>query len=508
KEAEQYGIGESNLTARLPLMVRPSAPRFLNFGDRFELPVVVQNQSDRDLEVRVAAEAANATFTAGLGRRVVVPAKDRVEVLLPAKTDLAGKARFRIAAVSGKAADAAMIEVPVWTPATSEAFAVYGEIDESGAIAQPVAVPDDVFPQFGGLEVTTTSTALHTLTDAVLYLTNYPYDCAEQRASRIMGIVTLEKVLREFGADLDPDKLRAVVEKDVEALSQTQNGDGGFGFWRRGEKSWPYLSIHVAHALIRARQHDVSVPDRVLKNCKRYLRLFERDNFPRDWSKRSQFMVKAYALYVRALDGDRQPRHADKVLAMMPIEDAPMEGLGWLLSVYKPQSESARKLLRHFNNRADETAATAQFTDHYGDDAYLILHSSRRTDAVILEGLIGAQRNNPLIPKVVAGLLGHRTKGRWTNTQENAFVLLAIKRYFDTYEATTPDFVARVWLGEAFAGEHAYRGRSAERHQVDIPMAWLTEQTGDSADLIVDKQGAGRLYYRLGMNYAPRDLNL
>ena len=37
---------KSNLTARLPLMVRPSAPRFLNFGDQFELPVVLQNQTD------------------------------------------------------------------------------------------------------------------------------------------------------------------------------------------------------------------------------------------------------------------------------------------------------------------------------------------------------------------------------------------------------------------------------------------------------------------------------
>ena len=31
-----------------PLMVRPSAPRFLNFGDEFELPVVLQNQTSYD----------------------------------------------------------------------------------------------------------------------------------------------------------------------------------------------------------------------------------------------------------------------------------------------------------------------------------------------------------------------------------------------------------------------------------------------------------------------------
>src|SRR5262249_55929961 len=43
---KQFGIGESAITARLPIMARPSAPRFLNFGDRVELPVVVQNQTD------------------------------------------------------------------------------------------------------------------------------------------------------------------------------------------------------------------------------------------------------------------------------------------------------------------------------------------------------------------------------------------------------------------------------------------------------------------------------
>ncbi|MCP3974130.1 MAG: hypothetical protein GY720_06530, partial [bacterium] len=40
---DEFGSTESNITARLPLMVRPSAPRFLNFGDQFELPVVIQN---------------------------------------------------------------------------------------------------------------------------------------------------------------------------------------------------------------------------------------------------------------------------------------------------------------------------------------------------------------------------------------------------------------------------------------------------------------------------------
>jgi hypothetical protein len=116
-----------------------------------------------------------------------------------------------------------------------------------------------------------------------------------------------------------------------------------------------------------------------------------------------------------------------------------------------------------------------------------------------------------LIPKVVAGLLAHRTRGHWGNTQENVFVLLALDRYFDTYESQTPDFVARIWLGETYAGSSEYQGYSTERHQIDIPMAYLVDEAlggGETQDLILQKDGVGRLYYRLGLRYAPTDLNL
>jgi uncharacterized protein YfaS (alpha-2-macroglobulin family) len=125
---------------------------------------------------------------------------------------------------------------------------------------------------------------------------------------------------------------------------------------------------------------------------------------------------------------------------------------------------------------------------------------------VILEALIGDQPASTLIPKLVEGLLGHRRQGRWGNTQENAFVLLALDRYFQAYEKTTPDFVARLWLGERYAGEHAFRGRSAERQHVDVPMAAVA--AGGAADLVMAKDGPGRMYYRIGMQYAPRSLRL
>jgi alpha-2-macroglobulin len=137
----------------------------------------------------------------------------------------------------------------------------------------------------------------------------------------------------------------------------------------------------------------------------------------------------------------------------------------------------------------------------------LLLHSSRRADGVILEALIQDEPANDLIPKVVRGLLAHRKAGRWENTQENAFVLLALDKYFAVYEKATPDFVARAWLGEAYAGGHEFRGRTTERHHVNVPMRYLAESRG-AQNLILSKEGPGRLYYRVGMQYAPASLKL
>ncbi len=162
---------------------------------------------------------------------------------------------------------------------------------------------------------------------------------------------------------------------------------------------------------------------------------------------------------------------------------------------------------RHLNNRATEEAATAHFVTSYKDDDYLLMHSDRRADGVILEALIKDQPANDLIPKIVRGLLAHRTRGRWENTQENAFVLLALDRYFATYEKVTPDFVARAWLGDAYAGGHEFRGRTTDRHNLNIPMSVLAETTA-SQNLILSKEGPGRLYYRVGMQYAPASLKL
>jgi len=506
----QFGKGESALTARLPLMVRPSPPRFLNFGDTFRLPVVVQNQTDAAMTVRLAVRTSNAALTDGAGRVVTVPPNDRVEVQFPAAAELAGTARFQIVGSAGTASDAAEVALPVWTPATTEAFATYGVIDR-GATRQQVALPGKVVTQFGGLEVSTSSTNLQALTDALLYLVHYPFECAEQRSSRILAIAALRDVLADFHTKDMPSKaqMEKSVADDIDHLSQMQNYDGGFAFWDRGYPSEPYLTVFVVSALQHAKAKGFAVPAALFDRARPYLKDIE-SHYPWYYPDDVRHAISAYALYTRKQIGELDIAKGRRLLREWGGPDkVTMETDGWLLGTFAQDAGAAderKALVRYALNKVSETAGAANFTTGYADGNYLLLSSDRRVDGVMLESLILENKDLDLIPKIVTGLLAHRTAGRWENTQENSFILEAMDLYYQTYEKTTPDFVARVWLGNDYAGDHPFKGHTTERFEVDIPMKDVASH--DKQALTIQKDGAGRLYYRIGMTYAPASLKL
>jgi alpha-2-macroglobulin len=506
-----FGADESTLTARLPVMARPSAPRFLNFGDRFELPVVVQNQTDVPVEVGVVVRATNATIEEPSAKRVKIAPNDRVEVRFNAATVKAGTARFQVGVASGGFSDASQVELPVYTPATTEAFATYGEIDE-GAVAQPVKMPPGVFPQFGGLEITTSSTQVQALTDALLYLVKYPFECNEQIASRVLAVAALRDVLQAFKAEGLPSAaaIEASMKLDFEKLKRHQHHTGGWGFWQ--ESPWPYLSIHVAHALVRAKDKGYKPDEQMMSRAQGYLRNVE-SHIPSWYGEDARRSLIAYALFVRGKMKDPDPSRAKRLMVEAGgVDKLPIEAVGWIwpvLSADPGSSTENETLRRHVANRVTETAGNAHFVSGYKDADWVLLHSDRRADGILLESMIGDQKDSTVIPKLVKGLLAHRKQGRWQNTNESAFVLLALDRYFNTYEKVTPDFIARVWLGDRFAGQHAFKGRTTEFSETKIPMQWLAgELKGQQQNLVVGKDGPGRLYYRIGMQYAPTDLKL
>ena len=186
------------------------------------------------------------------------------------------------------------------------------------------------------------------------------------------------------------------------------------------------------------------------------------------------------------------------------MEEVPIEVLGWALPVLRDtHADLANEIRRVIANKTSETASTANVGNTREKDGYLIMDSDMRSEAVLLSGLITDNAKNSVIPKLVKTLLSGRKHGHWGNTQSNSMVVMALYKYFKTYEAVTPDFIANAWLGEDYVGQYKFKGRQTHYLESFIPM----QQVGDESKLILDKKGPGRLYYRLGLSYASKDLN-
>jgi len=103
-------------------------------------------------------------------------------------------------------------------------------------------------------------------------------------------------------------------------------------------------------------------------------------------------------------------------------------------------------------------------------------------------------------------VLDGQRHGRWMSTQENLVALQAIRRYFDTFEKVTPNYTGKLWFGEAAYAEEAFVGRSNVRGSAAV--GWNALAPGSAHDLALVKAGPGRMYYRVGITYAPRRTDL
>lgn len=508
-----FGYADTSITAQLPLTLKPSAPRFLNVGDSFELPVVVQNLSEKAVSARIAVRANKVSFNENTGRLIEIPAKDRVEIRFPATAGAVGKARFQLVLADNKNSDANEFTLPVYTPATTETFATYGNYDAEGTIVQSLRLPTDVFPQVGELQVSTSSTALQTLTDAFIYLYKYPYACTEQLSSRILAIDALKDMLTAMHPEglPKPEEIQDELTSDIALIERRQLGDGSFKLWDTTytQTPYPFASVHAAHALERARIGGFKVSERTRNMYRNYLRNIVH-YIPKDYTRPSKWSVRAYALYVRNLyEPEKAWDDAIILSKAITLDEAPLEVLGWMMPVLtsKPSAELT-KIREYLNNHVEETASKASFVRRdSGNQNYLIYWSDSREDAVLLNGMISDQPDNDLNQKLLKSLVGHRKAGRWDNTQENAFVLMAMRKYFDKYENVKPDFLVRAWLGEDYLGEHKFQGYNADNANMDVPMSFLSTINRENK-IVLSKTGKGRLYYRLALNYAPKNLRL
>ncbi len=499
-EDDRFGFGESQITASRKLMARPALPRFLRAGDAIDAGVVLSSKGMAASTVEVTAKVQGLDLGAEAKKVVALPANGSVEVHWPITAPRAGKAVLTFTARSGGETDAVEVTREVLVPMALEAVALAGDTTASTGerLGDLRAMRDDV----GGLEVHLASTALVGLGDGAKQLLEYPYGCTEQLASRLVPLVALGDLGREYGIALPPDA-SVVADDAVSKILKNQIADGSFGYWNDSPRGDAWVTTYAFWALGQARAHGHRVPEEPLLRAKEATRRY----LAGDRALATNLAVRAFALDALAQAGDPDPGAMSRLYerrAELPLFARAL--LAHAMITGKMGAKEVPELLRDVDNHLRVTPTGATVTDNVGDAYAALLDSDARTTALVLRALVAHDPGGALAPRIAKGLLGMRHGGTWRSTQETAWSLVALADYARASEARAPAFDARVFFGDALLGEASFHEKSARASTERFSASKLFASGASGGTLAFEVQGTGRLFYEARLSYARREM--
>lgn len=503
-----FGSGQSEIVVAKPLLLKPSHPRFARLHDSFQAGVMVFNGTKEKGDVMVMLENQGLTIDGPSSKTVSINAGEEKEVLFNLKADRVEKGVLKFAAKMGSESDGLICEIPVSVPVLTEAVATSGDLDRNEK-QESIEIPQSVDPLIGSLEVSTSSTALVGLKGGIDYLINYPYECLEQKISRILPAVMAQDLVEAFNlsSSLKGREYRDFIQSYLDVIEKYQKSNGGLGYWPDSEYENEYLTCYTLYAMAMAKKAGYRVNEKVADKGLRYLRSLltgSEDVWKYYYDKDAALTIKSYALYDLYLWGRGDPSYIPllfkKKSAMSLFGEAMLLKAIHIEGKHKDMETS---LINSFMNRMKLTPTTAHFEDRESPSMRWILNSNVRTTALLLQALLEVKAEFPEAPRMARWLAQAQKNGRWNTTQENVFAYDALRTYFKIYESDVPDFVGTVMLGNEILLKNTYKGRQLEVKSAEKPMKDMT--LGKAMPLSIERKGKGRMYYTFRLRYAPLD---
>jgi alpha-2-macroglobulin len=499
-----FGYGENSFSVNKPLLLQPSLPRFARVGDTFKSGVVIMNYSEKEQTITLTTAVQGLKWDHRDTTSHTLQAGQAKEVLFEFEAEKIGTAKFIFRARSENNNDGLQWTIPVNAPRIRESVAL-SESSEDPSTEEHIIPPVDAYADAGEVEVTAASTAMVGLSGGISYLFHYPYGCLEQRSSSILPMILAKDLVEAFHFDVLKDKdYQEVVSKTLDEIPLFQHSNGGFSYWKNEGPTYTYVSAYAMFTLAQAQRNgyqiDKSAFSRGLEYLGRVLRGEERDYY---FSAVVSQTTRSLILYTLALAGKPEFGYMENLYnerASMPLF-----AKAYLLKALNAANGNRSmidELAQDLLNRAKISPISAHFEERSDYDLWWCFDSNTRTTALILQALVETQPKNPLIHKVVRWLIDEQRIGRWRTTQENTYVVDALATYMRAYEKDEPNFRATIALeGKTILNEF-FKGRSFHVASNTVPFSQLT--LGKNYPVRLTKDGPGRLYYGLRMNYYPK----
>ena len=500
---QEFGGAETSVKVSKPIMILPKLPRFARRGDEFNCGAVVYNYEPTEAHIQVEGQAGGAISLKEQAHQVTVGSGEAVEVNWPCQAVSNGEGKITFAAQSAQAKDGISITLPIKEIEKPQTLALYSETTDE--VMQVLQRPDKI-NEYEKNEVafSLASTALLNLRGSMLYLLTYPYDCLEQKMSKILPIIEGEELVKAFNltdAMIDKKTVQTILNK----IPSYQSENGGLGYWTDVRPD-PYVTAYTLEVGYRAQEKGYKLPSAHIQKAVRWLKdVFGGEQIQAyPYSDAETKTIRAYAVYVLSLYDQQMETQFNTLYSQRNA--LTITAKSYLLLAAKRLNKSLdiqNALAQEILNHAQYTPETMHFAT---DDKMQWVHAtSVKTTAVALEALLKSDIQFPELYKVVRWLLQQKNaNGYWMNTSDNAAVFTALRTYYDRMETETPNFTSKVYVDGTNVFETNFVGHTIDSKEKQIPFADVYAKA-DRAEVKLTKQGAGRLYYSLSQTYTPQN---
>ncbi|MBF0343754.1 MAG: alpha-2-macroglobulin [Nitrospirae bacterium] len=415
-----FGTGQTSIRTTQDLMLLSGLPPLVRQGDKFRAGFTVRNASDNDMNVEVkltskedkkAQAPINVTIKAGaastVGWDIIAPAKDKLTYeVLARQTD-------------GEASDklkSSLKVIPYYRVRTLQATLKQLE----GASSMDVERPKDAVSAQGGVKVTLRSTLEGSLVSVTDYMRQYPFSCMEQKVSVAVALkdkARWEDIVDEMPAYLDTAGL-------LKYFPSMLNGS----------------EVLTSYVLSISHEAGYEIPDTILTSFIGGLKGFVEGKVIRhsalptaDLSIRKMAAVEALSRYGAA---------DNALLASISIEPNlwPTSAvIDWInvLKRVKGIPDADKKLtetLHILRNRMNLQGTTMGFSTESTDNLWWLMTTPDLNAVKTLLTVLQMPQWKEDVPRIVTGAIGRLRKGRWDTTLANAWGVVAMDRFAQTFE--------------------------------------------------------------------------
>ncbi len=319
----QFAYAERKLNTQLPLMIQPNMPRLLYQGDRIILQSRISNLDTIVANGKIVCKIEDAVTGEDITLLIMVNAQNNFSV--GKKENISSEFEIKIpesqtnpikiviTVRSQNFADGEEHIVPILSPKIFVRENIpFHFSNNTDTIIPPIhlSASDELY----GIGLSILPKPQSALINALPYLANYSFDCAEQTFNKLLADVTAFKIMRtdtegqkafeqakqmiekqpeqkeqlpdelseqampwlnlsnktaiqqrQLFELLDTNKAGTKINEHLEKLYKLQNTDGGLT-WFDGGRSNPYISNYVLAGFGKLQEEKLAIPERIFTN--------------------------------------------------------------------------------------------------------------------------------------------------------------------------------------------------------------------------------------------------